>query len=160
MQDVSTLPERLTRWTVADNGCWVWNSSCWGSGRPRTKYKGQWRSAYREVYAALVGPIPNGLTIDHLCHNKLCVNPAHLEPVTASANIKRWHRLIKETGGDFYERIRLSNAKLKPEDAINISKSTDTTVALAERYGVSRAAIYNIRHGLRWSRETGITPSR
>jgi hypothetical protein len=46
-------------------------------------------SAHRVVYEALVGPIPTGLQLDHLCRTRACVNPAHLEPVTRRENILR-----------------------------------------------------------------------
>jgi hypothetical protein len=45
--------------------------------------------AHRFAYELLVGPIPEGLVIDHLCRNRRCVNPAHLEPVTAEENWRR-----------------------------------------------------------------------
>lgn len=45
--------------------------------------------AHRFAYELLVGPIPNGLEIDHLCRNRTCVNPSHLEPVTRGENIRR-----------------------------------------------------------------------
>jgi len=46
-------------------------------------------TAHRAVYQLLVGPIPLGLQIDHLCRNRVCVNPAHLEAVTQRENIRR-----------------------------------------------------------------------
>ncbi|MFF4531456.1 HNH endonuclease signature motif containing protein [Streptomyces sp. NPDC001407] len=45
--------------------------------------------AHRTAYSLMVGEVPDGLQIDHLCRNALCVNPAHLEPVTPSENIRR-----------------------------------------------------------------------
>jgi hypothetical protein len=47
--------------------------------------------AHRVAYEALVGPIPDGMTIDHLCRNKRCLNPAHMELVTRGENTRRAH---------------------------------------------------------------------
>jgi hypothetical protein len=44
---------------------------------------------HRDVYEQLVGPIPEGLVLDHLCRNRSCCNPAHLEPVTTAENVRR-----------------------------------------------------------------------
>lgn len=77
------------RYDVSDSGCWEWTSHRNGDGygvfarRRKTQY------AHRVAYAMFVGPIPKGLTIDHLCRNRGCVNPAHLEPVTAKENVLR-----------------------------------------------------------------------
>ena len=50
---------------------------------------GHYRRAHRLVYETLVGPIPDGLVLDHLCKNVQCVNPDHLEPVTQAVNLDR-----------------------------------------------------------------------
>lgn len=70
-------------------GCWTWtgNISIQGYGRFCVNYRGY--RAHRLAYELLVGPIPRGLVLDHLCRNKLCVNPAHLEPVTQRENVLR-----------------------------------------------------------------------
>ena len=74
--------------------CWLWtgrkNRKGYGIFHfsiPRLGTKGQ--LAHRFVYLNYVGPIPDGLTIDHLCRVRNCVNPFHLEPVTIRENVQR-----------------------------------------------------------------------
>ncbi len=69
-------------------GCWEWTAykSPEGYGRSRL---GKKRLAHRIAYELLVGPVPEGLQLDHLCRNRSCVNPAHLEPVTSRENTAR-----------------------------------------------------------------------
>lgn len=50
---------------------------------------------HRLAYEELIGPIPDGLQIDHLCRNRACYNPAHLEPVTQQENIRRGYWAMK-----------------------------------------------------------------
>lgn len=65
--------------------CWPWTGpTVRGYGRLHGR-----RATHRVAYELLVGPIAEGLTLDHLCRNKLCANPAHLEPVTLAENIRR-----------------------------------------------------------------------
>lgn len=65
--------------------CWPWKGSIHWEGYGA--YNG--RVAHRLVYEQLIGPVPPGLQLDHLCRNRRCVNPHHLEPVTARVNILR-----------------------------------------------------------------------
>lgn len=76
----------------ADNptGCWVWPVAPEPDGYPKVRYgQGRRTRAHRAAYMVLVGPIPDGLVLDHLCRNHCCVNPAHLEAVTERVNILR-----------------------------------------------------------------------
>lgn len=73
-----------------EDECWLWSGAI-RSGYGFVNEGGRGRSlpAHRVSYELLVGPIPEGLTIDHLCRVRNCVNPRHLEPVTLSENVKR-----------------------------------------------------------------------
>lgn len=88
---VISLDRRLARLEAKirrqpEGGCWIWLGGQRKDGRYGL-YRG--RHAHRGVYELLVGPVPAGLELDHLCRNGLCVNPAHLEPVTHQVNVRR-----------------------------------------------------------------------
>lgn len=88
-----SLRRRLLRGKfLAGDGCWEWTAS-----RFRNGY-GQFNSqlAHRVIYKELVGPIPEGLDLDHLCRNRACVRPDHLEPVTRRENLIRGETSIAE----------------------------------------------------------------
>ncbi len=85
------LPDRF--WakvdkSAGDSGCWPWTA--WAKGGYGRFWTGAREvPAHRVAYELLVGPIPDGLEIDHLCRNHGCCNPLHLEPVTHAENTKR-----------------------------------------------------------------------
>jgi hypothetical protein len=70
-------------------GCWVWTASRNAFDYGRISVNGKFVKAHRFAYELLVGPIPDGLVLDHLCRNHPCVNPGHLEPVTSRENTLR-----------------------------------------------------------------------
>lgn len=78
-----------TRYEVDDRGCWIWQLSTTSDGYGKATVQGRRLYAHRVSYEEHVGPIPEGLTIDHLCGVRACVNPAHLEPVPLAENIRR-----------------------------------------------------------------------
>lgn len=73
---------------VTESGCWIFLGSL-RRGYAVVRFQGKGASVHRLFYEHFVGPIPEGLQIDHLCRVRCCVNPAHLEPVTAQINSHR-----------------------------------------------------------------------
>ncbi len=87
------LEERF--WPKVDKAgpddCWEWQAAKTCDGYGRLTFQRQGHQAHRIAYELLVGEIPEGLQLDHLCRNPSCVNPAHLEPVTCRENVLRGH---------------------------------------------------------------------
>lgn len=130
------------RYEVRDCGyetpCWVWlrSSTRKGYGRMWSPAASRLVSAHRYYYEHFIGLIPSGLQIDHLCRNRACVNPQHMEPVTQHVNQQRG-----------------TNAKLTRQLADEIRRRGQTGASgkqLAREFGVSDTVIYGIIHGRLW----------
>lgn len=80
-------------WARVDRGdplrCWPWKLSKTPAGYGQLSSRGRQLYAHRVAYELATGPIPKGLVIDHLCRNRACCNPSHLEPVSNAENILR-----------------------------------------------------------------------
>lgn len=79
---------------ILENGCWEWQGYVWKSGYACFWASGKNQRAHRWAYFALRGEMPEGLEPDHLCRNKKCVNPWHLEPVPHRENARRRNAVI------------------------------------------------------------------
>ena len=90
---MSALPQRFWDKVNIAGHCWRWRS-----GAARSDGYGQFwdgrtmRPAHRFAYEAIVGPVPEGMVLDHLCRVRDCVNPDHLEVVTQGENQRRGAR--------------------------------------------------------------------
>ena len=93
-QDGGTVDRLMARMeakytTEPNSGCWLWFGSQGTRGHGQIWESGRVRPAHAVMYERSVGPIPEGLEIDHLCRTPCCVNPKHLEPVTHMENVRR-----------------------------------------------------------------------
>lgn len=77
------------RVTVDPSGCWLWQGARNSTGYGSIGIGGRTYLTHRVAYEQMVGPIPPGLTIDHLCQVKTCCNPTHLEAVSRGENLRR-----------------------------------------------------------------------
>lgn len=88
---------------MTGDGCWLWSGNVNPDGYGRVAWRradGVSRTgfAHRFAYERLVGPVPDGLVLDHLCRNTVCVRPDHLEPVTDSENSRRANAARRSSG--------------------------------------------------------------
>lgn len=87
------VEERFWEKVDAEGICWEWTGTpdAWGYGKFKIKKDGKFKPAFahRCAWEFLVGPIPEHLSVDHLCRNRLCVNPDHMELVPIGVNVSR-----------------------------------------------------------------------
>jgi hypothetical protein len=114
--------------------CWIWRLA-----RNRDGYGVAWSRhgkmtlAHRVEYEKHIGPVPEGLTLDHLCRERGCVNPEHVEPVTQAENNRRGR-----------------GTKLTPGQVREIRESSDTQIVLARRHRISQPQVSRIKRGRSW----------
>lgn len=77
-------------------GCWDWQGKLNRDGYGYFTTDRKWWSAHKFFYVYIVGEVTEGLELDHLCRNRKCVNPEHLDPVTHLENVRRGDRVSRE----------------------------------------------------------------
>lgn len=85
-----SLEQRLSlQIVIVDSGCWIWQGGTTGekSGYGRVRVNGEKTLAHRASFELFVRRVPDGLTLDHLCRTRLCINPFHLVPKSQHENI-------------------------------------------------------------------------
>ena len=89
-EEIQTFSSRFWRYVQkSDTACWIWTGYRNQKGYGRLYIRGHYVAAHRFAYTAALGPIADGLQIDHLCRVRNCVNPAHLEAVSCQTNLLR-----------------------------------------------------------------------
>lgn len=101
MRGVATIERVLSRIEYSMTGCWVFLGCKTERGYGHVRDRGKMRMAHIISYEHFIGQIPEGKELDHVCRNRPCVNPAHLEPVTHQENVRRGL-----AGHDFASRVR------------------------------------------------------
>ena len=113
------LPQRFwDKVQVDESGCWEWTACRLPNGYGQFWHSGRLSLAHRVSYQCLVGPIPDGLELDHLCRTRGCVNPSHLEAVTRNENILRGMMSTHARGAELcrkgLHRITPENVYVRP----------------------------------------------
>lgn len=80
------------------DGCHEWIGALSTNGYGMFWFERRQVAAHRWIFERLVGVVPDGLELDHLCHNRACVNLDHLEPVTHAENLRRRRRTVRGEG--------------------------------------------------------------
>lgn len=89
---IERFTEKIEEPFDVHNDCWIWKGSQTGNGYGQIWVNRKMRTAHRIAYELFIGPIPDDHAVDHLCRNRLCVRPDHLETLHHSVNCGQWNR--------------------------------------------------------------------
>lgn len=136
--------------------CWIWTASKNWDGYGQFRWGGRQQLAHRVSYQILVGAIPPGLELDHLCRVRDCVNPAHLESVTSAENTRRG-KVMGNTwnlGHTWARGEKCGLSKLTANQVIEIrtryAEGGVLQQQLATEFGVKENTISQIINFKRW----------
>jgi hypothetical protein len=132
---------------ILDTPCWLWARSLDEDGYGYFRRGGKVIRAHVHYYEQSNSPIPEGMELDHLCENRRCVNPDHLEPVTHLENCRRG-RLVKT--GMSIEKAR----------AVRADRAAGLTYReISDRYGIGQSLIAQIVTNRCWKESPSPSPS-
>lgn len=138
MRTYGRPPLDLEDYALEDRGyattCWIRRGYRTTVGYTKVSIAGRTMYAHRAMYEQEVGAIPAGLHIDHLCDQRDCINPAHLEPKSQAQNLWRGRHV-----------------KLTPEKVRAIRKAEGMTKDIAVDFGISQSHCSRVRRGIRWA---------
>ena len=139
MAERVTLADRMLRRTIIDpvTGCHIWTGYRNDDGYGEIKVDGVKLKVHRISYALHVGELVPDMVIDHLCRNRACWCPAHLEQITNTENVRRGDAAILTVSLVLDIKTRLADGEMP--------------TVLARDYGVKPQTIWGIRRGERWA---------
>lgn len=146
---MSQLSQLLSKVYVADDGCWLWCGyrSVQGYGQCR---EGRRKSpAHRAIYRLMVGPIPPGMAVCHVCDNPACVNPEHLWLGTNADNVADRNRKGRQAKGERNGRSKLTREQVQVIRML-ADAGLENKAQLARNFKVSRRAIQKIVNREMW----------
>lgn len=120
-----------------ETGCWEWQKTLGSNGYGQAWHKHGKVAAHRLFYERYVGPIPDGLEIDHLCRNRKCVNPAHLEAVPRVVNLRRGSGTILNEDDVRKIRKMWATGKYRRKD-------------IAKMFGIASTTVQQVVHRHNW----------
>lgn len=126
----------MSRYVVEPNGCWRWTRGRTTAGYGHLSIRKVYYQAHRLMYILHRGPVTT-FALDHLCRNRWCVNPWHLEPVTHQENVRRGR-----------------GTRLNPERVALIHELSDAGYSLRQigrLMTVDHTTVYRVLSGERWT---------
>lgn len=134
---MTAVIDRLRARTEHRADCWVWLGALDTSGYGRIGVGPATDATHRVAYVELVGPVPDGMQLDHLCGNRACWNPDHLEPVAQAENVRRGcaTRLTVEQADEIRRLAEAGWARADIAGAYGVHPSTVSKIRLGQRWG-------------------------
>ena len=148
-----TVEERFMSKILVDEktNCWEYQAKHYYTGYAHFKVNNKTWLAHRFAYETFVGNIQDNLCVLHKCDNRKCVSPKHLFLGTRDENMKDMVKKNRQAKGVLNGRNKLSEIEVMQIKKALIKNKFGLISELSKKYNVSRAVIYDIKQGKRWS---------